>query len=74
MQKCYITVSFWQLRNLSQFFYLSSARKFGNFYTSLIWLNERIKAILRYFYWMIFKQMDIISKMQNIMFAKNYNM
>ena len=35
---------------------------------------EIIKAILRYFYWIIFKQMNIISKMQQTMFAKNYYM
>ena len=37
-------------------------------------MHMRVKAILRYFHWVIFKQMDIISQMQNIMFVENYYM
>ena len=76
MLKYYITVSFRQfMKTLNQFFYLSSEKeKFGNLYTGLTWATERIKAVLRYFNWVIFKQMDIISKMQDIMFAENYYM
>ena len=63
------------LKTLNQSFYLSSENeKFGNLYTSLIWVTERSKAVLRYFYLIIFKQMDIISKKQNIMFAEYYYM
>ena len=45
-----------------------------NLHTGLIWVTERIKVVLKYFHWIIFKQMDIISKMQNIMFSENYYM
>ena len=45
---------------------------FVNFYTGLICVIEIIKAILRYFHWIIFKQMDIISKIETIMFTENY--
>ena len=47
-------------------------RKFKNLYTGLIRVIERIEAVLWYFHWIIFKQMDITSKMQNIMFTENY--
>ena len=48
--------------------------KIWKLYTGLIRIIERIKAILRYFHWIIFKQMEIILKMQNTMFATNYYM
>ena len=38
--------------------------KIGNLYRGLIWAIEKSKAILRYFYWIIFKPMDINSKCQ----------
>ena len=60
-------------KTLNQFFLLIECkRKFGNLYTVLILAIARIKAILRYFCFMIFKQMEIISKIQNIMIAENY--
>ena len=74
--KYYIKVSFRQFKKtLNQFFQPPSANEsLETCITCLIWVIERIKAFLRYFYWKIFKQMDIISKMQNIMFAKSYYM
>ena len=36
-----------------------------------IQLLRSFKAILRYCHWIIFKQINIISKMQNNMFAEN---
>ena len=51
----------------SVFWLIYCKRKFENLYTGLIWEIKRIKAILRYF-----DNMDIISKKQNIVFAKNY--
>ena len=44
------------------FLVIWSTRKFGNLHTGLISVIERINAILRNFYWTIFKQIDIISK------------
>ena len=61
--------------NFKSFFLLIQCkRKFGNLYPGLTSVIEIIKAILRYFQRIIFKQMDIISKMQNTMFAQNYYM
>ena len=58
-------VSFPQFtKTLNQVFDLSSANEnFGILYAGLIWTIERIKAISRYFHRILFKQMDIISKM-----------
>ena len=71
MLKYYITVSFWQFTTtLNQFFYLSSAQENLETYIQ-VWVIKRTKEFLRYFQWIIFKQKDIISKIQNIMFAEN---
>ena len=47
--------------------------KIWKLHTGLIWVIERIEAILRHLHWIKFKQMDIISKIKNI-FAENYSM
>ena len=64
MLKDYITVSFRQFTETNQLLYYVAQIKMGNLYTVLIWAIEKIKAILRYFYWVIFKPMDINSKCQ----------
>ena len=59
-------------RNFKSLFYLPSVNE--NLETCIQVWSEQLKVILRYFPRIVFKQMDIISKMQNIMFPQNYYM
>ena len=75
MLKYYIIVSFRPFtKTLNQFFYLSSAKESLETYMQVRFEAILIKTILRYFHWVIFKQMQIISKKENIMFVENYYM
>ena len=68
-----VTSQFYSDKFKTVFLFTYCTGKFVNFYTGLVCITEIIKAILRYFHWIIFKQMDIISKIQSIMFTENYN-
>ena len=57
-----------------EFVYITRAKENLKFYTCLIRALERISVDLRYLHWIIFWQIEIISKIQSIMFVENYNM
>ena len=61
----------YEIFNSKFFNFLGQTGKSGNVYTGLIWAIEIIKAILKYCHWIMFKQMNIISKMENVMPAEN---
>ena len=46
----------------SVFMLIECNRKFGNMDTALLWVNKRIKAILRYFHWTMVKKCKLSEK------------
>ena len=59
----------------SVFLFIQGKRKVESWklHSCFTWSIERVKAVLRYVYWIMFWKMKIVTKIQNIMFVESYN-